>query len=67
MDLPPNTVGNIIRKYKKFGEGISNIPRTGIPKKLSERNSRWISRKVQKIAFIIFSNIQTDLEGMGLT
>jgi transposase len=66
MDLPLNTVGNIIRKYKKFGDGITNIPRTGRPRKLNESNSRWISRKVQKDPFITRSEIQTDLKGAGI-
>ena len=39
MDLPLSTVGNI-RRYKKFGDGISSIPRTSRPRKLNQSNSR---------------------------
>ena len=57
MDLQLSTVGNIIRKYKKCGDRISNIPRTGRPRKLNESNSRCIRGKVQKNCFITRSEI----------
>ena len=47
MNLALSTVGNIIRKYKKYGDGTANLPRNGRPRKINERTSRWISRNVQ--------------------
>ena len=29
MNLAQSTVGNIIRKYKKYGDGTANLPRNG--------------------------------------
>ena len=42
MILALSTVGNIIRKYKKYGDGTANLPRNGRPRKTNERTSRWI-------------------------
>ena len=62
MNLALSTVGNIIRKYKKYGDGTANLPRNGRPRKINERTSRWISRNVQINTFITRSEIKTDLE-----
>ena len=32
-------VENIIRKYKKYGDGTTKLPRNGKPKKINERTS----------------------------
>ena len=66
MNLALSTVGNIIRKYKKYGDGTENLPRNGRPRKINERTSRWISRNVQINTFITRSEIKTDLEGAGI-
>ena len=66
MNLALSTVGNIIRKYKKYGDGTANLPRNGRPKKINERTSRWISKNVQINAFIARSEIKTDLDGAGI-
>ena len=66
MNLAPSTVGNIIRKYKKYSDGTANLPRNGRPRKINERTSRWISRNVQINPFITRSEIKTDLEGTGI-
>ena len=46
MNLALSTVGKISRKYKKYGDGTADLPRKGRPRKINERNSRWISRNV---------------------
>ena len=66
MNLALNTVGNIIRKYKKYGDGTANLPKNGRPRKINERTSRWISRNVQINLFISRSEIKTDLESVGI-
>ena len=33
MNQALSTVGNIIRKYKKYGDGTTNLPRNGRPKR----------------------------------
>ena len=66
MNLALSIVGNIIRKYKKYGDGTANLPRNGRPRKINERTSRWISRNVQINLFITCSEIKTDLEGAGI-
>ena len=66
MNLAVSTVGNIIRKYKKYGGGTANLPRNGRPSKINERTSRWISRNVQINSFITRSEIKTDLVGVGI-
>ena len=33
MNLALSTVGHIIRKYKKYGDGTENLPRNGRPRK----------------------------------
>ena len=58
MNLALNTVGNIIRKYKKYGDGTANHPRNGRPRKINECTSRWISRNVQINLFITRSEIK---------
>ena len=66
MNLVLSTVGNIIRKYKKYGDGTANLPRNGRPRKINVRTSRWISRNVQINTFITRSEIKTDLGGAGI-
>ena len=66
MNLALSTVGNIIRKYKKYGDGTANLPRNGRQRKINEHTSRWMSRNVQIIAFLTRSEIKTDLEGAGI-
>ena len=66
MNLALSRVGNIIRKYKKYGNGTVNLPRNGRPRKINERTSRWTIRNVQINPFIIRSEIKTDLEGAGI-
>ena len=66
MNLALSTVGNIIRKYKKYGDSTANLPWNGRPRKINERTSRWINRNVQINPFITGSEIKTDLEGAGI-
>ena len=66
MNLALSTVGNIIRKYKKYGDGTANLPRNGRQREINERTSRWISKNVQINPFITRSEIKTDLEGAGI-
>ena len=66
MNLAQSPVGNIIRKYKKYGDGTANLPRNGRPRKINERTSRWISRNVLIKPFITRSEIKTDLDGAGI-
>ena len=66
MNLALSTVGNIFRKYKKYGDGTANFPRNWRPRKINERVSRWIIRNVQINPFITRSEIRTDLEGPGI-
>ena len=63
MYLALSSVGNIIRNYKKYGDGTANIPRNGSPRKMNECTSRWISRNVQINPFITRSEIKTDHQG----
>ena len=35
MNQALSTVGNIIRKYKKYGDGTANLPRNGRPRKIN--------------------------------
>ena len=65
-NLALSTVGNIIRKYKKCGDGTANVPRNGRTRKINERTSRRISRNVKISAFITRSKIKTGLEGAGI-
>ena len=39
MNLVLSTVGNMIRKYKKYGDKTANLPRNGRLRKISERTS----------------------------
>ena len=66
INLALSTVGNIIRKYKKYGNGTVNLPRNERPRKINEHPSRWISRNAQINPFITRSEIKTDLEGAGI-
>ena len=66
MILALSTIGNIIRKYEKYGDCTANLPRNGRPRKINERTSRWISRNVQINPFITRSEIKTDIEGAGI-
>ena len=66
VNLPLSSVGNITRKYKKYGDGTANLPRNGRPRKINECTSRWISRNVQINPFITRSEIKTDFEGAGI-
>ena len=66
MNLALSTVGNIIRKYKLYGDRTANLPRNGRSKKRNKRTSRWISRNVQISLFITRSEIKTHLQGAGI-
>lgn len=66
LNLPLSTVGNVIRKFKNPGEAVANLPRCGRPRKLNEKKSRWVSRKVQKNPFLTRGEIQTDLREAGI-
>ena len=66
MNLASSTVGNTIRKYKKYGDGTANLPRNRRLRKINECTSRWISRNVQINVFITRSEIKTDLEADGI-
>ena len=66
MNLALSTVGNITKKYQKYGDGTANLPRNGRPRKINKRTSRYISRNVQINPLITHSEIKTDLEGAGI-
>ena len=66
MNLALSTVGNIIKQYKKYGDGTADLLRNGRPRKINERTSRWISRNMQINPFITRFEIKTDLEGAGI-
>ena len=66
MNLALRTIGNIIRKYKKYAVLTTNLPSNWIPRKINQRTSRWISRNVQINPFIKRSEIKTDIEGAGI-
>ena len=66
MNRALSAVGNINRKYKKYGNGTANLPRNGRPRKINEHTSRWMSRIVQINPFITSSEIKTDLEDAGI-
>ena len=66
INLTLSTIGNIIRKYKNYGNGTANLPRNGRLRKINEHTSRWIGRNVQINAFITCSEIKTDLEDAGI-
>ena len=66
MNLALSTVGNIIKKYKKYGDGTANLPRNGRPRKINERTPRWISRNVQIIPFMTRSEIKLILRVLEL-
>ena len=66
MNLALSTVGNIIRKHKKYGDGTANLPKNGRHRKINERISMWIGRNVQIKPFITRFEIKTDLEGAGI-
>ena len=66
MNLALSTVGNIIRKYKKYGDSTANLLRNGRPRKINESTSRWISRNAQINPFITHSEIKTDLKGPAI-
>ena len=66
MNLAQSTVGNIIRKYKKYSDSTANLPRNGRLRKINERTSRRISKNVQINPFITRSEIKTDLKSIGI-
>ena len=45
---------------------VANLPRPGRPRKLTDGNARWISRKVQKKPFVTRGEIRSDLEEGGI-
>ena len=57
MNQALSTVRQIIRKYKKYGDGTANLPRNRRPRKINECASRWIHKNVQINAFITRSEI----------
>ena len=66
MNLSLSSVGNIIRKYKKYGDDTANLPRNGRPRKINEHTSRLIRRNMQINDFITRPEMKTDLEGAGI-
>lgn len=64
LKVPVSTVGYIIKKWKEFGT-TKNMPRSGAPRKISERCRRRIMRTVQNDPFVTREEIQNDLSSMG--
>ena len=66
LNLVTSTVGAIVRKWKSTGGDITNIPRSGRPRKLNDANARYIARTVKKDPFVTRSEIQKDLKAAGI-
>lgn len=56
-----NTVGSIIRKWRKC-DSILNAPRTGRPRKITGATERLVIRKVKQNPFVTRSEIQEQLQ-----
>ena len=40
MNITLSKIGNVIKKYKKYGDGTANLPRNGRPREINESASR---------------------------
>jgi len=63
--IPVSTIGNLIRKWKAHDSTV-NRPRTGAPRKMSDRAVRKIVRKVQQQPRTTRGELQKDLEEAGI-
>ena len=64
LKVPVSTVGYIIKKWKESGT-TKNMPRSGAPRKITERCRRKIMRTVRNDPFVTSEEIQNDLSSMG--
>ena len=62
--VPVSTVGYIIKKWKESGT-TKNMPRSGAPRKISEKCRRNIIRTVRNNPFVTVEELQNDLSKMG--
>lgn len=61
-----NTVGCVIRKWKKYNS-VVNVPRSGRPRKITGATERLVIRKVKRNPFVARSEIQEDLQRAEVT
>ncbi|XP_065673971.1 uncharacterized protein LOC136090922 [Hydra vulgaris] len=61
VHVKPNSVGNIVRKYKKMGT-VKNLPRKGRPAKTTQRIDREIIRKVEQDRGLSAPELAKDLQ-----
>lgn len=64
LNIPVPTIGAIVRKWKSCDSTL-DLQRSGRPKKISERTTKWMARKVQQNPFITRKELQEDLEKAG--
>ena len=64
FEIPISTIRGIIRKWKEHGL-ISNLPRKGRPRKLTERSERLIQRKVIQHPSTTRRELQKGLQAAG--
>ena len=64
LDIPVSTVGFIVKKWKEL-RTTDNLPRSGAPRKISERSRRQMMRKVRNNPFVTKKELQTDLSLNG--
>lgn len=62
--IPVSAVEYIIKKWKAFGTH-ENMPRTGAPRKISQKFSRKIVRRVKNDPFVTRRELQKDLSNAG--
>lgn len=55
LDMKPNTVGDIVRRFKNEGR-VALIKQKGQPKKLTDREEAEIVRKIKKILDLVLLN-----------
>jgi transposase len=65
LNIPVSTVGYIIKKWKTGGT-TENGQRSGAPRKISEKGSRKIVRRVKNNRFVTRKELQEDLKGAGV-
>ena len=66
MNIPQSTIKSIIRKRKEYGT-TTNLPREGLPPKLTDQARRALIREARKRTKITLKELQRSTEEIGVS
>ena len=66
MNIPQSTIKSIIKKWKEYGT-TTNLPREGLPPKLTDQARRVLIREATKRPKITLKELQSSTAEIGVS